>query len=255
MRGSAEMLKEQLRTQGKELQRYKVEQAKSEAKLKHFLKISQEKIEDLKGTVNSKEHEIRQARDFSESLMGAAEKEKAIVGADKDNELVENLQKKLKEAVKEKEKLVKELKKGSKGSPEIKTVIETKEVKDPRVIEALKKLKQDNENLKERITQHNIKNSAQEKEKELLAVEVKRLKNQPEASTKVKEKVIQSEIVHQESIESFQKMIDEKNELIKSFEKIMADSRDTDDSDKLPPDIIKDLKTNIDEIEKEKKTA
>ena len=67
MRGSAEMLKEQLRTQGKELQRYKVEQAKSEAKLKHFLKISQEKIEDLKGTVNSKEHEIRQARDFSES--------------------------------------------------------------------------------------------------------------------------------------------------------------------------------------------
>ena len=253
MRGSAEMLKEQLRTQGKELQRYKVEQAKSEAKLKHFLKISQEKIEDLKGTVNSKEHEIRQARDFSESLIGAAEKEKAIVGADKDNELVENLQKKLKEAVKEKEKLVKELKKGSKGSPEIKTVIETKEVKDPRVIEALKKLKEDNENLKERITQHNIKNSAQEKEKELLAVEVKRLKNQPEASTKVKEKVIQSEIVHQESIESFQKMIDEKNELIKSFEKIMADSRDTDDSDKLPPDIIKDLKTNIDEIEKEKK--
>ena len=97
MRDSAEMLKEQLRTQGKEMQRYKVEQVKSEAKLQHFLKISQEKIEDLKGTVNSKEHEIRQARDFSEGLMNAAEKEKGLAGADKDNELVENLQKKLEE--------------------------------------------------------------------------------------------------------------------------------------------------------------
>ena len=39
MRDSAEMLKEQLRTQGKEMQRYKLEQGESEAKLQDFLKI------------------------------------------------------------------------------------------------------------------------------------------------------------------------------------------------------------------------
>ena len=68
MRDSAEMLKEQLRTQGKEMQRYKLEQGKSEAKLQHFLKISQEKIEDLKIAVKSKDNEIQQVRDFSEGL-------------------------------------------------------------------------------------------------------------------------------------------------------------------------------------------
>lgn len=246
MRDSAEMLKEQLRTQGKEMQRYKVEQEKSEAKLQHFLKISQEKIEDLKGAVNSKEIEIRQVRDFSEGLINAAEKEKGIVGADKDNELVENLQKKLQQAVKEKEKLAKKLKKSSEGSPQIKTAV------DPRVVEALKKLKQSNANLKERITKHNSKNSDQEKQKELLAAEVKRLRDQPQPSTKTKEKVVQNKTSGQENIESYQKLIDEKNEQIKSFEAIIADSRDIDNSDKLPPDIIKDLKTNLDAIEKEK---
>ena len=50
--------------------------------------------------------------------MNAAEKEKGIAGEDKDNEVVESLQKKLEAAVKEKEKLVKILKKDSKGSPE-----------------------------------------------------------------------------------------------------------------------------------------
>jgi chemotaxis protein MotB len=240
MRDSAEMLKEQLRTQGKEMQRYKTEQEKSEAKLQHFLKISQEKIDDLKSTVHSKEKEIQQVRDFSEGLINSAEKEKGIVGADKDNEVVENLQKKLEAAVKEKEKLVKILKKDSKDSPEVKTVIETKEVADPRVVEALKKLKQNNKNLKERITQHNSKNSAQEKQKELLAAEVKRLRDQPPPLTKVKE------------IESFQKLIDEKNEQIKSFEEIITNSRDEDNSDKLPPQIINDLKTNLNKIEEEK---
>ena len=148
MRDSAEMIKEQLRTQEKEMQRYKVEQGKSEAKLQHLLKISQEKIEDLKGAVTSKENEIKQVQDLSEGLKNAAEKEKGIVGEDKDNEVVKSLQKELEAAVKEKEKLVKILKKDSKGSPEVKTVIETKKVVDPRVVEALKKLKQNNKNLK-----------------------------------------------------------------------------------------------------------
>ena len=240
MRDSAEMLKEQLRTQGKEMQRYKLEQGKSEAKLQHFLKISQEKIDDLKVAVKSKDNEIQQVRDFSEGLMNAAEKEKGIVGEDKDNEVVENLQKKLEEVVKDKEKLVKILKKDSKGSPEVKTVIETKEVTNPRVVEALQKLKQNNANLKERITKHNSQNSAQEKQKELLAAEVKRLRDQPQP------------LKNLEEIESFQKLIDEKNEQIKSFEEIITNSRDEDNSDKLPPQIINDLKTNLNKIEEEK---
>jgi chemotaxis protein MotB len=266
MRDSAEMLKEQLRTQGKEMQRRKAEQAKSEAKIKHILKISKEKIEDLEFTVKSKENEIEQARNFSKDLMASAEKEKEtagaekekeIVGAEKENKLVKELQKQLEKAAKEKEKLVQELKKDSKASsalkPVIETVIETKEVKDPKLVQALKKLKQDNENLKERITQHNSKNSAHEKEKVKLAAEVRRLRDQPEDSEKVKKKVQQEEVKHQESIESYQNLIEEKNELIRDFEKIIAESRNEEDRDKLPPEIIKELRTNLEEIEEEKK--
>ena len=53
MRDSAEMLKEQLRNQGKEMQRREAEQAKNEAKIKHILKVSQEKIEDLQHEVKN----------------------------------------------------------------------------------------------------------------------------------------------------------------------------------------------------------
>ena len=236
MRDSAEMLKERLRAQEKEMQRYKVVQLKNEAKLQHFLKISQKTIEDLKGTVSSKENEIRQARDFPESF----KQSKGVV---------EELKKQLEKAVKDKSKLVQELKKTSTGSPDIKSATETKKAIDPRMVEALKKLKRDNENLKERITEHNSNNSAQDKDKELLVAEVKRLRDKPQSSKK-KEQV---EIRQQESIDSLQKLIDEKNEIIQSFEKIMAESCDEDDSDKLPPQIIKDLKINLDVIEKEKK--
>jgi chemotaxis protein MotB len=262
MRDSAEMLKEQLRSKEKEIKQSKANQARAEAKVKHILELSKEKIKDLKYEVEKKELQIQQTQGSSGSLLGGAETDKGIAfadkdneveglaEADKDNEVIENLQKKLEAAVKEKENLAKELKN---TSPEINKVVETNEVKDPRVIEALKKLKQDNEILKERITQHNSKNSDDKKQKELLVQEVKRLREQPQSSKKVEEKSTQNEIRNQEKIESYQKLIDEKNELIKSFEKIIADSRDEDNSDKLPPDIIKDLKVNLDEIGKEKK--
>jgi uncharacterized phage infection (PIP) family protein YhgE len=176
MRDSAEMLKERLRAQEKEMQRYKVVQLKNEAKLQHFLKISQKTIEDLKGTVSSKENEIRQARDFPESF----KQSKGVV---------EELKKQLEKAVKDKSKLVQELKKTSTGSPDIKSATETKKAIDPRMVEALKKLKRDNENLKERITEHNSNNSAQDKDKELLVAEVKRLRDKPQSSKKKKNRL------------------------------------------------------------------
>jgi chemotaxis protein MotB len=249
MRDSAEMLKEQLRSKEKEIQQSKADQARVEAKVKHILEISKEKIKDLQYKVEKKELQIQQTQGSSGNVLDGAETDEKIAVADKDNEVVENLQKKLEAAVKEKEKLAKKLKK---ASPETKTVIESKEVKDPRVVEALKKLKQDNENLKERITENDINNSAQKKQRERLVEEIKRLRDQPQLSKKIEEEVIQNEIRNKDNIESYQKLIEEKNEIIESFEKIMNDSRDEDDSDKLPPDIIKDLKTNLNEIEKEK---
>nr|ADI17907.1 flagellar motor protein [uncultured Desulfobacterales bacterium HF0200_07G10] len=262
MRDSAEMLKEQLRNQGKEMQRREAEQAKNEAKIKHILKISQEKIEDLQHEVKSKEHEIEQARNFSKGQMDAAEKENNAASSEgesdatdseNENKKIKELQKKLEEAAKEKEKLVQEIKKGAKATSDVKT----KEVKDPKLVKALKKLKLANEDLKKKIKPLSTKIKTHEKEKVKLAEEIKRLRENPEPSGsdstgEVKKKVLDQELKHQESIESYQKLIDEKEEMIQSLQKIMDDSRQAGDSDKEPSEIIKDLKDSLEDLEKEK---
>ena len=46
-------------------------------------------------------------------------------------------------------------------------------------------------------------------------------------------------------MESLQTMIDEKTELIKSFETMISDAREGEDESKLPAEIIKDLKTRL----------
>ena len=46
-RDSIEMVKEQLRIQAMELQKRDAEKEKGDAKVKHILKLSQEKIKDL----------------------------------------------------------------------------------------------------------------------------------------------------------------------------------------------------------------
>ena len=48
------MLKEELRMKEKELQELAAEKSKNEAKVKHVLKVSHEKIEELKTTVAEK---------------------------------------------------------------------------------------------------------------------------------------------------------------------------------------------------------
>ena len=53
-------------------------------------------------------------------------------------------------------------------------------------------------------------------------------------------------------MESLQKMIDEKTELIESFEKMISDARDGEDESKLPAEIIKDLKKTLETIGKER---
>jgi len=259
MRDSAEMLKEQLRNQGKEMQRREAEQAKNEAKIKHILKISQEKIEDLQHEVKNKEHEVQQARDFAKGQKEAGEKESDNASAESEsdsdtagsgdgNKKIKELQKQLEEAANEKEKLVQQIKKGPEGSSGSKT----KEVKDPKLVKALKKLKLDNEDLKKRIKPLSTKIKVHAKEKEKLAAEIKRLRDNPGSSEEVKEKVKDQEGKHQESIESYQKLIDEKEEMIKSLQKIMDDSRSAGDSDKEPSEIINDLKESIEDITKEK---
>ena len=263
-RDSVEMVKEQLRIQSKELKRRDAEKAKHDAKIKHVLKLSRDKIEVLKTTVKEKEEEI-QSKEFSAPKIafdakGPAQEESAEDTAqrEKDQELIKDLKAQLDKSSKERESLAKDLKKASKDkdAPAPKPIVKTKEVikeiKDPKLVKALKKLKQKNQALQDRLEIHETTREQNDKEKELLAQEVQRLRQQPDAAAEIKNKVKQLEKKHQDSIKGYEEMIKEKSELIDSYEKVMYEGQEKDGKAKLPSEIISELKKSIEKIEKDK---
>ena len=182
-RDSVEMIKEQLRIKKKELQRRDAEQEKHDTKIKHVLKLSQEKIEVLKTTVKKQEEEIQVSRSSKPNPASNAETEAmeghAIIMRPKDRDLIKKLESQLETAHKEKGKLAEDLKKSAKAkdTPAPAPVVETKEVikeiRDPKIVKALKKLKLKNDYLVKEKIEIQAKDGH---EKELLNKEIKTLK-------------------------------------------------------------------------------
>ena len=182
-RDSVEMIKEQLRIKKKELQRRDAEQEKHDTKIKHVLKLSQEKIEGLQNTIKWQEEEIQVSRSSKPNPASNAETEAmeghAIIMRPKDRDLIKKLESQLETAHKEKGKLAEDLKKSAKAkdTPAPTPVVETKEVikeiRDPKIVKALKKLKLKNDYLSKEKIEIQAKGG---KEKELLNKEIKTLK-------------------------------------------------------------------------------
>ena len=218
-RDSVEMIKEQLRIKKKELQRRDAEQEKHDTKIKHVLKLSQEKIEGLQNTIKWQEEEIQVSRSSKPNPASNAETEAmeghAIIMRPKDRDLIKKLESQLETAHKEKGKLAEDLKKSAKAkdTPAPAPVVETKEVikeiRDPKIVKALKKLKLKNDSL----VKEKIKIQAKDdKEKELLNKEIKTLKKKSaEGKTKPsKEKTSVLEDIIQEKtaeIDSYKKQL------------------------------------------------
>ena len=265
MRESVPMLKEQLRIKTKELQNSNSEKAKHDAKIQHVLKISQDKIESLQKTVAQKDKEIISSQrskieDADDSEKTNEDEQKTIFikelqeDLDEAKESLEETKESLDKTKEEKNKLKDEITKLAENyKATAKSVTkEIVEVKDPKLVQALKKLKFKNEDLKKRIDSQNLHAKQTLHEKELLAQELKKEQNQPSESKELKKKLKQQEEDQKSSMESLQTMIDEKTELIKSFETMISDARDGEDESKLPAEIIKDLKKTLETLGKER---
>jgi chemotaxis protein MotB len=265
MRESVPMLKEQLRIKTKELQNSNSEKAKHDAKIQHVLKISQDKIESLQKTVAEKDKEIISSRKSKTEEDIDTEKtkeddQKTIFikelqeDLDEAKESLEETKESLDKTKEEKNKLKDEITKLAENYKATAKSItkEIVEVKDPKLVQALKKLKLKNEGLKKRIDSQNLHAKQTLHEKELLAQELKNEQNQPSESNELKKKLKQQEEDQKNSMESLQKMIDEKTELIESFEKMISDAREGEDGSKLPAEIIKDLKKTLEKLGEEK---
>ena len=200
-RDSVEMIKEQLRIKEKELQRRDAEQEKHDTKIKHVLKLSQDKIEVLKTTVKKQEEEIKDSRSSKPNPASNAKTEAKI----------KELKSQLETAHKEKDKLSENLKKSAKAkdtpAPAPKEVV--KKIRDPKIVKALKKLKLKNDYL---IKEKGEIQAKDDKEKELLNKEIKTLKKKSaEGKTKTnKEKTsVLEEIIKEktEEIDSYKKQL------------------------------------------------
>ena len=195
------VIKEQLRIKEKELQRLDAEKEKHDAKIKHVLKLSQDKIEVLKTTVKKQEEEIQVSRSSKPNPASNAKTEAKI----------KELKSQLETAHKEKDKLSENLKKSAKAkdtpAPATKEVV--KKIRDPKIVKALKKLKLKNDYL---IKEKNQIQAKDDKEKELLNKEIKTLKKKSaEGKTKTnKEKTsVLEEIIQEKTaeIDSYKKQL------------------------------------------------
>ena len=185
----------------KELHRRDAEQEKHDTKLKHVLKLSQEKIEVLKTTVKKQEEEIKDSRSSKPNPASNAKTEAKI----------KELKSQLETAHKEKDKLSENLKKSAKAkdtpAPAPKEVV--KKIRDPKIVKALKKLKLKNDYL---IKEKGEIQAKDDKEKELLNKEIKTLKKKSaEGKTKTnKEKTsVLEEIIQEKTaeIDSYKKQL------------------------------------------------
>ena len=200
-RDNVQMIKEQLRMKEKELQRRDAEQEKHDTKIKHVLKLSQDKIEVLKTTVKKQEEEIKDSRSSKPNPASNVKTEAKI----------KELKSQLETAHKEKDKLSENLKKSAKAkdtpAPAPKEVV--KKIRDPKIVKALKKLKLKNDYLSKEKIEIQAKD---DKEKELLNKEIKTLKKKSaEGKTKPnKEKTSLLEDIIQEKtaeIDSYKKQL------------------------------------------------
>ena len=222
-RDNVGMIKEQLRMKEKELQRRDAEQDKHDTKIKHVLKLSQEKIEVLKTTIKKQEEEIRDSRSSKPNPASNAKTEAKI----------KELKSQLETAHKEKDKLSENLKKSAKAkdtpAPAPKEVV--KKIRDPKIVKALKKLKLKNDYLiKEKIEIQ----AKDDKEKGLLNEEIKTLKKKSaEGKTKT----------NQEKTSVLEEIIQEKTAEIDSYKKQLKGNESAE--------IIDELKAEKTERDKE----
>ena len=201
----------------KELHRRDAEQEKHDTKIKHVLKLSQDKIEVLKTTVKKQEEEIKDSRSSKPNPASNAKTEAKI----------KELKSQLETAHKEKGKLAEDLKKSAKAkdTPAPAPVVETKEVikeiRDPKIVKALKKLKLKNDYLSKEKIEIQAKD---DKEKELLNKEIKTLKKK---SAEGKPKT------GNEKTSVLEDIIQEKNEELDSYKKQLKGSKSAEIIDEL----------------------
>jgi chemotaxis protein MotB len=222
-RESLEQIKEQLRIKNTELKKTNAEKNRQEVKIKHLLAVTGKKINDLQQQVNEKKEQIRLQKSISyqRSIVASSDGQKSTASS-----LT------IKEPALE-------------GSPELQMT--------EKISQLLKELRGKNSRLTQKIEAERKAKERLSDEKGVLTREIRRLQKDNKPAPSLKTKADQVIKLDDESRERFERLVKEKEDLIKTYEKLLVGGfEEEEDESQFPAEIVKKVRKELTAIQSEK---
>jgi chemotaxis protein MotB len=220
-RESLEQVKEQLRIKNVELKKTNAEKSRQEVKIKHLLAVTGKKINTLKQQLNEKKEQIRLQKSISYQRSSVTN-----LGGKKD--------------------------KPSSTTTMQPTVGESPELEmAEKINQMLKELREKNSRLTQKIEAERKSKERLTDEKGVLAREIRRLQNDPKP-TSLKTKSEQVNKLDDESQERFEQLVKEKEDLIRTYEKLLDGDFEDGNESQFPAEIVKQVRKELTTLKSEK---
>lgn len=221
-RESLEQVKEQLRIKNVELKKTNAEKNRQEVKIKHLLAVTGKKINILQQQLNEKKEQIRLQKSISyqRSTVTSLGGKKNTPSASTTTEPTPG------------------------GSLELELAGEINQM--------LKELREKNSRLTQKIEGERKSKERLADEKGVLAREIRRLQSDPKPSASLKTQADQVDKLDGESRERFEQLVKEKEDLIKTYEKLLDGDFEEGDESQFPAEVVKQIRKELTAIKSEK---
>lgn len=221
-RESLEQVKEQLRIKNVELKKTNAEKNRQEVKIKHLLAVTGKKVNDLQQQLNEKKEQIsfQKSISYQRSTVTSSGGKKSIASPS----------------------AIKEPAPG--GTPELQRA--------EKINQMLKELRERNSRLTNKIEEERKAKERLADEKGVLSREIRRLQKDTKPVASLKTKANQVGKLDDESRERFEQLIKEKEEMIKTYEKLLDGNFEEGNESQFPAEIVKQLRKELTSIKSEK---
>ena len=207
-----EQVKEQLRIKNVELKKTNAEKNRQEVKIKHLLAVTGKKINTLKQQLNEKKEQIRLQKSISHQRP-------TVTSLDG------------------KKKTSSSSAPGSEETRESGIAEKTHQM--------LKELREKNSRLMQKIDAERKAKEQLADEKGVLAREIRRLQSNPKPAATLKAKSDEVDKLDDESRERFEQLLKEKEDLIKTYEKLLDGDFEESDESQFPAEIVKQVRKEL----------
>lgn len=221
-RESLEKVKEQLRIKNAELKKTNAEKNRQEVKIQHLLAVTGKKINTLQQQLSEKKEQIRLQKSISyqRSTVTSSGAKKSITTV---------------------------------STAEASTLERSPELgMAEQINQMLKEMRDKNTRLSQKIEDERKAKERLTDEKGVLAREIRRLQENTKPAASLKTKADQVDKLDDESRERFEQLVKEKEDLIKTYEKLLDGDFDEGDESQFPAEIVKQVRKELTSLKSEK---